>query len=162
MTWRCNEPGHQQIWYWPLVFLTPCMILLSFRCILRDDVCIWKFHWSLLLRTLVWGDYVFSSFPLCPLPQQLLPLKSKLFELNLTYLAQRIYGSGEMYWMTFPWPWPKVTAVASISKNVLFCTIKWELLIVSLQNSFIALVMVITWLDFGAVLLETVILANFL
>ena len=23
-----------------------------------------------------------------------------------------IYGSSEMYWMTFPWPWPKVTAVA--------------------------------------------------
>ena len=106
--------------------------------------------------------YVFSSFPLCPLPQQLLPLKSKLFELNLTYLAQRIYGSGEMYWMTFPWPWPKVKAVASISKNVLFCAIKWEPLIVSLQNNFIALVIVITWLYFGAVLLETVILANFL
>ena len=28
--------------------------------------------------------------------------------------------------MTFPWPWPKVTAVASISQNVLFCTIKSE------------------------------------
>ena len=44
----------------------------------------------------------------------------------LTYLAQRIYGSGEMYWLTFPWPRPKVTAVASISKNLLVCAIKWE------------------------------------
>ena len=65
--------------------------------------------------------YVFSSFPplpLRPLLQQLLPLTSKPFEGNLRYLAQRIYGSGEMYWMTFPWPWPKVTAVASINKNL--------------------------------------------
>ena len=29
-----------------------------------------------------------------------------------------------MYWMTFPWPWPKVTAVASISKNLLVCAMK--------------------------------------
>ena len=79
--------------------------------------------------------YVFSSFPPPhPPPQQLLPLTSKSFELNLRYLVQRIYGSGEMYWMTFPWPWPKVTAVASISKNLLVCTIKWEPLIISLQN----------------------------
>ena len=85
--------------------------------------------------------YVFSSFPPRPLrpppprplPQQLLPLTSKPFELNLTYLAQRIYGSGEMYSMAFPWPWPKVTAVASIIKNLLVCTIKWEPLR-SLQN----------------------------
>ena len=62
------------------------------------------------------------------------PLTSKPFVLNLWYLAQRIYGSGEMYWMTFPWPWPKVTAVASISKNLLVCPIKWEPLIGSLQN----------------------------
>ena len=55
--------------------------------------------------------YVFSSFP--PPPQQLLPLTSKPFQLNLRYLAQRIYGSGEIYWMTFPWPWPKVMARAS-------------------------------------------------
>ena len=59
--------------------------------------------------------YVFSSFPPDPSPQQLLPLKSKPVQLNLGYLRQRIYGSGEMYWMTFegfPWPWPKVMAVA--------------------------------------------------
>ena len=82
--------------------------------------------------------YVFSSFPPRPpprpLPQQLLPLTSKLFQINLTYLAQRIYGSGEMYWLTFQWPWPKVTSVASISKNLLVCAIKWEPFIRSLQN----------------------------
>ena len=50
------------------------------------------------------------------------------------YLAQRIYKSGEMYWMTFLWPWPKVTAVTSISKNSLVCAIKWEPLIRSLQS----------------------------
>ena len=77
--------------------------------------------------------YVFSLFPPPP-PPILFPLTSKPFELNLWYLAQRIYGSGEMYWMTFPWPWPKVTAVASISKNLLVCAIKWEPLIGSLQN----------------------------
>ena len=31
-----------------------------------------------------------------------------------------------MYWMTSPWPWPKVTAVALISKNLFVCKIKWE------------------------------------
>ena len=75
--------------------------------------------------------YVFSSFPPRPRPprlppQKLLPLTSKLFELNLWYLAHRIYGSGEMYWVTFSWPWPKVTAVSLISKNLLVCMIKWE------------------------------------
>ena len=29
-----------------------------------------------------------------------------------------------MYWMTFPWPWPKVTAVASITKNLPVWAIK--------------------------------------
>ena len=53
---------------------------------------------------------------------------------KLIILVQRIYGSGEMYWMTFPWPWTKVTSVALISKNLLVCAIKWEPLIGSLQN----------------------------
>ena len=39
-----------------------------------------------------------------------------------------------MYWMTFSWPWPKVTAVASISINLIVCAIKRALLIGSLQN----------------------------
>ena len=91
---------------------------------------------AMLLNSLshpVWGDYVFSSFLLRPPPQRLLPL-TKPFELNLRYLGQRIYRSGGMYWMTFLWSWPKVTAVASISKNLLFCMIKWEPLIRSPQN----------------------------
>ena len=68
----------------------------------------------------VWGDfYVFSLFPCPPLQQQLLLLTSKPFELNLTYLGQRKYGSGKIYWMTFPWPWSKAMAVALIDKNVL-------------------------------------------
>ena len=84
--------------------------------------------------------------------------------LKLRYLAQRIYGSGEMYWMTFPWPWPKVTSVVSISKKFACLrdkvrTTHW---ITTKRGSFIAVVMVITWLDFGEVLLETFILANFL
>ena len=80
--------------------------------------------------------YVFSPFRPRPRPppQKLFPLTSKPFELNLWYLAQRIYGSGELYWMTFPWPWSKVTAVASISQHVLVCAIKWEPLIRSLQK----------------------------
>ena len=42
--------------------------------------------------------------------QQHLLLLSKSFVLNLRYLGQRTYRSGEMYWMTFLWPWLKVTA----------------------------------------------------
>ena len=65
-----------------------------------------------------------------------------------------------MYWMTLSWPWPKVTAVASISQNLLVCVIEnhssdhyktWQLF---------AQVMVITWLDFGKILLETVIFGH--
>ena len=104
--------------------------------------------------SLVWL-YVFSSFPQRPPRpplQRLLPLTSKLFELNLRYLGQRIHRSGEMYWMTFPWSWPKVTAVASISKNLLVCTIKWKPIIRSLQNIVAIWPMVVTSLDFRAVL----------
>ena len=109
-------------------------------------VCFCKFTWrilhhrctilSILIKSPRSGLYVFSLFPPRPRPplQKLFPLTSKPFELNLWYLAQRIYGSGELYWMTFPWPWPKVMAVASISQNVLVCTIKWEPLIGWLQN----------------------------
>ena len=76
--------------------------------------------------------YVFSTFP--PPPPRFLLLTSKPFELNLRYLRQRKYGSGKMYWMTFGWPWPKVTAVTLINKNLLVCRIKWEPLNRSLQN----------------------------
>ena len=84
--------------------------------------------------------YVFSSFPPPrpppppPPPQWLLLLTSKQFELHLRYLGQRKYRSGEMYWMTFRWPWLKVTAVTLINKNLLVCRIKWESLNQSLQN----------------------------
>ena len=97
------------------------------------------------------------SFPLPP-PQWLLLLASKPFKLNLRYLGQRKYRSGKMYWMTFWWPWPKVTAVTLINKNLFVCRIKWEPLNQSLQSLvaiFITLVMLITWLDFAGIPLET-------
>ena len=56
------------------------------------------------------------------------------FKLNLRYLGQGKYRSGNMYWMTFLWPWPKVTAVALMNKNLLLCKIKSESLHQSLQN----------------------------
>ena len=68
------------------------------------------------------------------LPQWLLLLTSKPFELNPRYLGQRKYRSVKMYWMTFLWPWLKVVAVALINKKWLFCRIKWEPLNQSLQN----------------------------
>ena len=77
--------------------------------------------------------YVFSSFPPPP-PQWLLLLTSKPFQLNLKYLRQRKYRSWKMYWMTFWWPWPKVTAVTLINKKLLVCRIKWEPLNQSLLN----------------------------
>ena len=72
-----------------------------------------------------WLD-VCSSFMLPPPPQRLLLLMSKPFQLNLRYLGQRKYRSGKMCWMTSPWPWPKVTAVALIDKNMLLCKMKWQ------------------------------------
>ena len=104
--------------------------------------------------------YVFSSFPPPrpppPPPQWLLLLTSKPFELHLKYLGHRKHRSRKMYWMTFWWPWPKVTAVTLINKNLLVCRIKWEPLDQSLQNlvAIISLVMFITWLDFGGILEE--------
>ena len=69
-----------------------------------------------------------------PLPQWLLLLMSKPFQLDLTYLGQRKYRSGKMYWVNFGWPWSKVTAVTLINKNLLACRIKWEPLNQSQQN----------------------------
>ena len=80
--------------------------------------------------------YVFSSFP--PRP----PLTSKPFELHLRYWGQRIYRSGKMYWMTFPWPWPKVTVAASINKN-LHDKVRTTHPVTTTLGSFIALIMVI-------------------
>ena len=113
--------------------------------------------------------YVFSSFlpprpPPPPPPQRLLLLTSKPFQLNLRYLGQRKYRSGKMYWMTYWWPWPKVTAVTMINKNLLVCRIKWERPNQSLQN----LVAIFLWpclspvWDFKGILLDTLVLPNFL
>ena len=54
-------------------------------------------------------------------PQRLLPLTLKLFALHLRYVRQRRYRSGEVHRMTFPWPWPKVTAVAFVKKIACPC-----------------------------------------
>ena len=86
---------------------------------------------------------------------------SKPFELDLRYLEQKKYRSGNMYRMTFGWAWPKVMVVTLINTNLLVCRIKWEPIITKL-DSYISLVMVITWLDFEGILLETLFLANFL
>ena len=127
-------------------------------------VCVFLSH-----PILVWL-YVFSSFPPPrprppPPPQWLLLLTSKPFQLDLKYLGQRKYRPGKMYWMTFGWPWPKVTAVTLINKKLLVCKIMWKPLNQSLQDLvaiFLPLVMVITWLDFEGILSETLFLANFL
>ena len=67
-----------------------------------------------------------------------------------------------MYWMTFGWPWPKVTAVTLINKNLLVCKIRTTQPITTKLCSYISLVMVITWLDFGGILFKTLIWTNFL
>ena len=61
------------------------------------------------------------------------------------------------YWMTLHHP--KVTAVALINNNLLVCTIKKPLPTTTL-SSYIPLVMLISWFDYGEVLLET-FLVNF-
>ena len=119
---------------------------------------------SLLSHPSLGRLYVFSSFPPPrPPPQWLLLLTSKPFELHLKYLGHRKHRSRKMYWMTFWWPWPKVTAVTLINKNLLVCRIKWEPLDQSLQNlvAIISLVMFITWLDFGGILEEILFFAKF-
>ena len=64
-------------------------------------------------------------------------------------------GLGGMYWMTFPWPWPKVTAVASISKKIvrLHDKVRNTHRTTIKHGTLIALVMAITWLNFKEVLL---------
>ena len=124
-------------------------------------------HWLLSLvshPSLVWLSlYVFSSFPPpCPrLLQWLLLLTSKPFELDLRYLGQRKYGSqsGKMYWVTltqghgcdidqqkFACLQDKVRTIQPISTKL---------------GRYISLVMVITWLDFGGILFETLFFAEF-
>ena len=61
-----------------------------------------------------------------------------------------------MYWMTFPWPWPKVTSVTLIKKSELCLhgTVRTNHPITTKLGSYIPLVVLITWLDFGGILLE--------
>ena len=73
----------------------------------------------------------------------------------------RIHMCWEMYWMTFPWPWPNVTSVASISKIAFqHDKVRTTHPITTIRGGCIALVICITWLDFGEVLLETVVLPS--
>ena len=106
--------------------------------------------------------YVFSPFPPPP-PRprpprhRLLLLPSKPFELDLRYFGQRKYGSGKMCWMTFLWPWPKVTAV-TLTNKIFSCLqdkVRTTQLITTKLGSYIPLVMLITWLDFGGILVKT-------
>ena len=65
----------------------------------------------------------------------LLPLTSKPFVLNLKIFGMKKYRSGDMYWVTFLWPWPKVMVKALLIKEKFpFSVIEWEPLIQSLQN----------------------------
>ena len=79
-----------------------------------------KFVLKGLIKSPQSGVTVIYLFPLPhPLPQRLLPLMSNPFVLSLRYLGQRRYWSGEMYWVTFLWPWPKAMAVALIKEMCL-------------------------------------------
>ena len=51
------------------------------------------------------------------------------------------YRSGTTYWVTFGWPWRKVTAVTFINKKLLVCRIKWE----PLNQSLLILVAISPW-----------------
>ena len=83
---------------------------------------------------------------------------SQPFELDLTYLGKRKYRSGKMYWVTFGWPWPKVTVVTLTYKQKLACLqdkVRTTRPITTKLGSYILLVMVTTWLDFGGIVSET-------
>ena len=70
-----------------------------------------------------------------------------------------------MYWMTFSWPTLTQGHDCSIDYQKFACLrdkVRTTHRITTKHGSLIALVMVITWLDFGELLLETFILANFL
>ena len=140
MAW-CFSTSHQQLQCWIRPHTSPALYEL-----IKSPQSGWL--------------YVFSSFlpprprpPPPPPPQLLLLLTSKPFELHLRYLGQRKYRSGKMYWMTFWWPWPKVTAVTLMNTNLLACRIKLEPLTQSLPN-LVAISLWLCWLDFGVFLLE--------
>ena len=124
---------------------------------------------SLLSHPSLGWLYVFSSFPPPrprPPPHWLLLLTSKPFEVDLRCLGQRKYSSGKMYWMTvtltqghgcdidkqkFPCLQDKVRITQPITTKL-----------GSYIIAYIPLVMVITRIDFGGILSETLFLANFL
>ena len=115
---------------------------------------------ELLSHTSLGWLYVFSSFPPPPPPQWLLLLSSKPFELDLRYLGQRKYGSGKMYWVTLT-----QGHGCDIDKQKFACLqgkVRTIQPITTKLCSYIPLVMVITWLDFGGILLEIIFLPNFL
>ena len=117
-----------------------------------------KINSSLSHPSLGWL-YVFSSFPPPP-PQWLLLITSKPFELDLRYLVQRKYGSGKMYWVTLT-----QGHGCDIDKQKFACLqdkVRTTQQITTKLCSYIPLVMVITWLNFGGILLETLFLQNFL
>ena len=118
---------------------------------------IWIFNARFWIWRLVRHPGVGSLFPPQHLPcppmlplQRLLPLTSKLIELNLRFFGQRKYSSGEIYWMAYPWPWPKVMVMALINKSFLACAIKWWPFtqIITKLASYISLVVLITWKNF--------------
>ena len=79
---------------------------------------------------------------------------SKPFELNLRYLGQRMYRSGKMYSMTFPWPWPGHGC--GIDKHKFPCLhnkVRTTHPLTTKLGSYISQVRFITWLDFGEILL---------
>ena len=70
------------------------------------------------------SSVTFISFqPLRPPLQQILSLTSKPFVPNIRYLGKIKYTSGEIYRMTFPWPWSKVTVVTFINTHPFTTTI---------------------------------------
>ena len=66
------------------------------------------------------------------------------------------YGSGEMFWMTCPWwPWPKSRLRHWLTKFCLSDKVKTSDGITTKLGTYIPLVMLIIWIDFGEILLET-------
>ena len=83
---------------------------------------------------------------------------SKPFELDIRYLGQRKHRCGKMYWVTLT-----QGHGCDIDKQKLACLLDKVITtqpITTKLGSYISLVMVITWLDFGGILFETFFFAN--
>ena len=81
----------------------------------------------------------------------------KLISSNHTWLT---YGSGNLFWHPFRWPWVKVTKLPKRNAIYIVPTVKWEPLLQSLDR-YIPLIMLSTWLHFGEILPKFVFLSNF-